>query len=94
MTDNSTPKTLRESMVELKAIVECHASKHETFQKHMKAGQDRIETILAGDNEVPGLLTRVDRLEQDHKRWGWWIQATWGAVITLVIGWFVDRSGR
>jgi len=83
MTDN--PKTLRECTNDLHYLVTNHVKKQEKFQ-------ERIDTLLSGDNAQPGLLTRVDRLEQDHKRWHWWIGAIWTGMFSIVIGWFIDRS--
>ncbi len=47
---------------------------------------DRFEAHLHGDKAQPGLMTRLDRLEQNAERSRWVIRAVAGTVITLLVG--------
>jgi hypothetical protein len=77
---------------DLRTLVQCHVTKAEDFHKRMDAKVGHLVELLTGDNQKPGLLTRVDRVEQVQKRWSWWMGAGWAALLTLVAGWLFDRS--
>ena len=46
----------------------------------------RVERTIYGYNGTPGLLVKIDRLEQSHERGRWLMRAVLGAVVTLVAG--------
>lgn len=48
------------------------------------------QSELNGSGEYPGLKVRVDRIESDHKRYGWFIKTAMGTGIAAVIGWIWD----
>jgi len=52
-----------------------------------KEWRERTARVIYGDNgSTPGLLVRLDRLEQDHERSRWLTRAVVGAVVTLLVG--------
>lgn len=52
--------------------------------KHMKVQIDAIYKIMVGNGKV-GLITQVDRLDQDKKRQEKHVFAIWVAVIGLAV---------
>lgn len=57
--------------------------------------QDAIEIkdLLMGDNSIPGMVTRVDRLEQDRKK-QIAFHAVWGAgFIGMIIKYLENKLG-
>lgn len=48
--------------------------------------EQRIEANMHGDQARPGIVVRVDRLEQAHERSRWLFRLIIGAVITLSVG--------
>lgn len=47
---------------------------------------DKLDKMLVGTNGSPGLMLRVDRLEQAHERTRWFIRAFGGALISVALG--------
>ncbi len=52
--------------------------------------EDDKETrrLLQGSNGSPGILVRLDRVEQSQERTRWVTRAILGAVVTLIVGGF------
>jgi len=46
----------------------------------------KMDASLHGVNDQPGIVVRLDRLEQAHERARWLTRAIAGTVITLVVG--------
>jgi hypothetical protein len=46
---------------------------------------DEMHKVLCVGNGTPGLLTRVDRLEQSAERSKWWTRAAGGAALTALV---------
>lgn len=42
-----------------------------------------VQTTVFGDVDTVGIITRIDRLEQSHKRSKWFARAVLGAFISL-----------
>jgi len=47
---------------------------------------EAVERLLYGHNGAPGLVIRLDRLEQAQERGRWVTRAVVGAVVTLLVG--------
>lgn len=52
----------------------------------------RLVRLLEGNGE-PGLKTRVDRLEQHHKRQSGYHGVWFAAVVTAVVAWLAKHLG-
>jgi len=46
----------------------------------------KISSNLHGEQQRPGIVVRLDRLEQSHESAKWLIRLVAGTVVTLVIG--------
>lgn len=46
----------------------------------------KLDQTMHGDAAKPGLVVRLDRLEQAHERTRWLTRAIVGAVVTLAVG--------
>ncbi len=58
-----------------------------SMTKHIDDGEtwrDKIEGILLGNGDKPGLLIKHDRLEQAHERSRWVVRTIGATVIGLV----------
>lgn len=42
-----------------------------------------VQTTVFGDADTVGLITRLDRLEQSHKRSKWFVRTVAGAFVSL-----------
>lgn len=62
-------------------------SDHDLLQE-IRERLARIEAFLVGDpgSDRPGLIGRVDRLEQAEERRKWAVRAAVGSAITAVMG--------
>lgn len=53
----------------------------------------RVVGLLEGDNEAPGMKTRLDRLEQARNRQSGYHLLWLSATITAAVAWVTDRFG-
>lgn len=65
----------------------------EEIVEDIRDDQRRFYRLLYGSNGVPGVLTKLDRVEQTVARWKTHIAILWGAIAAAVIGWF-SRGGN
>lgn len=59
-----------------------------------RVGQ-KMDAAVHGDRSSPGLIVRVDRLEQNGERSRWLMRAVIGAMVTVAVGalWAVLKAG-
>lgn len=62
------------------------AQKLEQLNTCIDRVESRIEASLHGEKADPGLVVRIDRLEQSHERTRWLTRAIVGAVVTIAVG--------
>lgn len=67
-------------------LTESHVQRFEAHALEQKERNDRIGATLYGRNGTPGLLVRLDRLEQSGERARWLLRVVVGAVVTLLVG--------
>lgn len=66
--------------------LEAHTKRFDEAQETQAEQDDRVSRLIWGHNGTPGLVVRLDRLEQAQERSRWAARAMGGAIITLLVG--------
>jgi hypothetical protein len=90
MTDNISEARLVRIETKLDALIE----KVDSHEQATKSRSDKLERILHGDGGRPGVLMRVDRLEQDQERRTWRERALFGIILGLLAKAGFDIIGK
>ena len=67
-------------------MMETHVQRFDEHAESVGEWKSRLGNTLYGLNGSPGLLVRLDRLEQSQERQRWFVRAVAGAVIVLLVG--------
>lgn len=67
-------------------LLESLEKAQEERHKIDKAWRAKTEHLLYGKNGSPGMMVRIDRLEQNHERTKWLVRVLVGGLVSLGVG--------
>lgn len=76
----------QERLARIETLIESLTKKVCEFAERSDERHDRIARIVWGSDGAPGVIVRLDRLEQAAERSRWAVRLLIGAVVTLVAG--------